>query len=283
MNKTVLTGMAALLAFTVLTACAPVQTGAASAATNAPSTAAQSTTAAQTTAAAQPTTAALPTTAAQATTAVQTSAVQAVTNTSGAYFQDVKDYFNMNNRVKIYNGYAETGHTILFLSFTEGEQEITVKYQGEMSDGYGTDERGARLFYVSYLVDGDSVTEQVDNRDYMSRRDDVLTSIIPGFVVLEGKVEVANAWSQEFALNGHTYTAVTTIVEATTEGFTTETVVKNIEDYPNGTYREERTYEKGKGLTSFGNSLSGEEQEPGALYGYGYSGELDPKTGLLSN
>jgi hypothetical protein len=126
------------------------------------------------------------------------------------------------------------------------------------------------------------VTEQVDNRDYMKRRKDVLNSIIPGFVVLSGEIELANAWSQDFSLDGTSYTAVTTIVKASDTGFATETVVKDIAGYPENTYREERTYEKGKGLTVFSNTPYSEQGDLDLLFGYGYSGELDPKTGLLT-
>ena len=164
------------------------------------------------------------------------------------YFEMASAYLNLSTTEKYYDGDYEFYATYNRITANNDGSVITVNYQIVGGDRENLE--------VDYTIANDCVVEEVYRDGEVADR---YHSLIPGFIVLDGEIATDNAWNQEFTYNGETYTAETTIIRAGEDSFTTETVVQGLEEYPDGTYREERTYTMGEGLTYFAQSRPIEE------------------------
>lgn len=201
-----------------------------------------------------------------------------------AYYQKVVPYFyqGYNHQPEryalLYNGAVEFGYILYYEGMEEKGDTLNIKYRGEMNDGYGEDERGSRQFYVTYQITDGQIVEIIDNQDYLRNRSDVLSSVIPNFVALKGAIEEGASWEQTVSVNGVDYTAITTITEASDDGFRTDTVIDGIEGYPDNTYSEVRVYKAGLGLAVYGCSIPGDEA---FSFGYTFTALYDSESGQL--
>lgn len=152
------------------------------------------------------------------------------------------------------NGY---GHALHIQNINTTSELTIVKAEGVMLDdkGDGTAHRG---FSVEYVVDGSSIREIIRNHDiYKSNGDtETVNSIIPNQIILQGPLKEGNLWLQSFHYKGKERSAKTVLVSVSENKdgkkiYQTETVVEDIIDFPENTYKEIRVYEEEKGLISF--------------------------------
>lgn len=193
------------------------------------------------------------------------------------YFEDKKVFFINKNKEVIYNGYCEYGHKLDFNKIDKKNNLIL--YDGIMTDGYGEDERGSRRFTLTYTFKFDEgetpmVYERVRNSDYLTKNKDTLNSIIKNYIVMWGEPKEGKSWEQKVVYKNKEYTAKTVMKNVSENKYTLITTINNIEGFYKNTYKEERIYEKDKGLINFNNSPSynGEneaENSSDLLFGYG--------------
>ena len=188
------------------------------------------------------------------------------------YFEKQQSYFISNKDKSIYNGYAETGFT-LGKSNVDGKN-LSIKYSGQMADGYGEDERGKRLFSLEYNFKYDEAGEpmiyqRIRNKDYLREDKDTLVSIIKNYIVMWGEPFDGDSWSQKVIFKGKEYTAKTVMSNVKDTSYTLITTINNIEGFNDKTYKEKRIYEKGLGLVAFeGTPYYIDETDNDLLIGY---------------
>ena len=200
---------------------------------------------------------------------VQTEQDETGTEVSGEV-KEAEAYFPTDDKYRIYNGYAEAGFEVWYEDTVEEDGAVKYIYGGAMNDERGTVDGEARTFEVTYTIKDGSITESVDNADYMAESENRLYSKIPDMVVLSGAIEEGNSWEQEVEIDGAKTTLKTTITEVGEDSFTTVSEAE-AEGYKDGKYTEERTYTKGKGLTSFSNTPYGSDKDDMLIFGYGFS------------
>ena len=180
------------------------------------------------------------------------------------YFENNKSYVISKNSLINYRGYSEHGFDLEFLD--ADEEGSVVSYKGTMSDGYGEDERGERIFKMEYYFHEDSkgepmAYERVRNEDYMAGNKDNLVSIIKNYIIMWGNIEAGKEWTQSVSIDGIKYTAKTEIISVTSDTYSLSTIIEDIEGYKDNIYKEKRTYQKDKGLVEISCSASGMEDE----------------------
>lgn len=189
---------------------------------------------------------------------------------------------------QMFNGYAEYGHLQTLVKVEEKGPIFELTFEGQMMDGIGDYEH--RLFELKYEIDNQSVTEKIINHDFYNRFKDelLLNSIIPNKVVLRAPLEVKNSWLETFPYEGEDYTAKTTIIRAELNEddlmeYETLTTVEGMTDYYSDTYKENRIFVEGSGMTSFSNLFSfdeidvdyeaSEQSEDLYIFGFGLSSQ----------
>ena len=190
---------------------------------------------------------------------------------TGLDAEEIREYMPVNDKFRLYHGYAEAGFEIHFLR-TEDDGLVYV-YEGAMNDERGAED-GPRTFEVTYSIEDGAVVESVENHDYMAESETTLYSKIEDMIVLQGPIEEGNSWEQAVEIDGNPTVLETTITEVTDEGFSTVSMAE-AEGYRDGKYTEERTYTKGIGLTSFSNTPYGSDKDDLLIFGYGYTVEND--------
>lgn len=196
------------------------------------------------------------------------------TNTAlSDFFTSYKGYFTSSKSTLNYVGYAEYGYT---LNNSEVDNDnLTIKYSGEITDGYGEDSRGARTFSLNYIFKLDEketpmVYERIYNNDYMSSNKDSLNSIIKNYIVMWGEPKENDTWTQSVTYNGKQYTAKTVMKNVSYTKYDLETTINDIDGFHNKTYIEKRTYDRGYGLISFENtpSIKNDGESFDLIFGY---------------
>ena len=188
------------------------------------------------------------------------------------YFEKQQKYFISNKDKSIYNGYAETGFTLG--KSNVDSKNLSIKYSGQMTDGYGEDERGKRLFSLEYNFKYDEAGEpmiyqRIRNKDYLREDKDTLVSIIKNYIVMWGEPFDGDSWSQKVIFKGKEYTAKTVMSNVKDNSYTLTTIINDIEGFKDKTYKETRNYEKGVGLVSYeGTPYYIDETDNDLLIGY---------------
>lgn len=160
-----------------------------------------------------------------------------------------------------YFGLAEYGHNVELTSVKKTDATVVYKIDGTMDDARGGDP-DTRTFKVTYTVDHTSIKEVIVNNDELRAKgqDNRLNSIIPNQIILKLPLEVGTKWNQKFTYKKQEYTAatkITQIIEGTdgNKQYVTKTTVDDIDGFYNNQYYEIRTYEVGKGLIQFQNTM----------------------------
>lgn len=179
-----------------------------------------------------------------------------------SYSEELANLFppNIGTKFRAF-GLAEYAHIVEIKDIQEVDENLKYYIEGYFTDGMGEDPE-RRQFNINYIITSDSIIEVIDNNDEfrLEGYDDKIHSIIPNQTILKLPLEVGNYWEQEINYNNTIYTAKTIITSITLsdEGnlqYTTELVIKGIEDFFDDEYIEVRVYEEGKGLRTFSNSM----------------------------
>lgn len=155
-----------------------------------------------------------------------------------------------------YFGLAEYGHIATLNIVSEEIDKSEYRYSGVYNDGSGIDDQ----FEISYILnykDG-TVTEHVISNTRNDKKE--VNSKLHDLILVKLPLELGNKWSQETTINGENHTVNAEIIEYDdiTGKIKVSYTVKGVSGYYNDTYFEERTFEKGYGLTGFTNLFPGE-------------------------
>lgn len=179
------------------------------------------------------------------------------------YSQELANIFpNKEKTTATYYGLSEYRYHITFKNIKKTNKAITYKIEGYFDDAM-SDNPEDRGFTITYTINENSVKETIINNDEFRDKNynDRLNSIIPNQIILKLPLEVGTSWQQKFEYENKNYTATTKITKIITiskdkKQYITETIANGIEGFFKKQYLEERTYEEGKGLISFVNTVS---------------------------
>lgn len=185
----------------------------------------------------------------------------------------------------VYHKEGDYSH-VLHIKEVNTTPELTiVKAEGVMMDNMDiVGDTVFRNFEVEYVIDDKSIREIIRNHDMYKSDGNMETvhSIIPNQIILQGPLAEGNLWFQPFVYNGKEMKAQTTLVsiaenEDGKKIYKTETVVENIEGFPEKTYKEIRIYEEGKGLVYFQNTLQTDNNQNDVLeYKLDFARKVEP-------
>ena len=160
-----------------------------------------------------------------------------------------------------YFGLAEYGHKVTLSDIKKSKNKITYTVDGYIDDARGED-KSKRQFKISYAVTDKEITETITNSDEFRGvgKDNRINSIVPNQIILKTPIKVGTKWNQEFTYKNKQYTATTEITKIIKVGddstqYVTSLKVKNIDGFFGKEYTEERTYETGRGLVTFSNTM----------------------------
>lgn len=184
------------------------------------------------------------------------------------YSRNLLSFFPQKENTQLhFQGYAEYAHSLTINKIDFTSSVASVILSGSMMDAYSSE---TREIDVKYVVSNNSVNEYVIVTHEDKSKEHTFNSIIPNQTILKLPLKIDNSWKQKFHYEGTEYEATTTITSVKAENnlttCTTTTIVTNIEGYLNNTYREERTYEEGKGLISFSVSTPLDDSFPYAVF-----------------
>ncbi|SHK04040.1 hypothetical protein [Paramaledivibacter caminithermalis] len=191
------------------------------------------------------------------------------------YNQELASYFTtVEGTVLKYYGTAEYGQTLTLNKALEDEDSLKLIFKGEiqdLSEGEGAS-KDELMLESEYLINKDSVKETIKNEEIRFSQ-----SIIREQIILKAPIEEGTSWKQTVSIDGKEYEAETKIIEVSKDEkdrnlVKTETNVKDIESYPENTYKEIRAYKEGKGLVEFSNTiiLKGPQGEEPIPFEFGY-------------
>jgi len=180
-----------------------------------------------------------------------------------SYREELESIINKEKGKEFYyDGINQNYSHIVHVTEIEKKPELTiVKMDGVLMNTIEESELAQRNFNVQYVIDNNSIRENIQNYD-IHKTDgnaETVNSIIPNQVILQGPLEEGNLWFQKFNYNGKEYTAKTTLTTVSKNQenkkiYKTETAVEDIKGFLNNTYTETRTYEEGNGLVAFQNN-----------------------------
>lgn len=183
-----------------------------------------------------------------------------------AYSEELASYFpRVEGTVLNYSGSYEYGHTLTLSEVGQEEGKLTLDFKGEihdLSDGEGKS-REERLFQNQYIITENEVREVQKNVERIHSQ-----SVIREQVVLKLPIEVNNSWKENINIEGMEYEAETKIIDVKKDEkgrrlVRTETTVKEVENYPDNTYKVVRGFKEGKGISEFSTHilLKGPDEE----------------------
>ncbi len=192
-----------------------------------------------------------------------------------AYNQELASYFPSDEGTALhYYGTAEYGQVLILSEITDNKEKLILNFKGEiedMSSGEGPS-RDELLFETRYEINKDSVVEAQENEDRKFSQ-----SIVGYQIVLKTPIKEGESWEQSVTIDNKGYKAETMITEIYKDEkgkglIKTETIIKDIEFYPENTYKEFRTFKEGKGLSAFKNIilLKGSEDVDPAPFEFEY-------------
>ncbi len=197
------------------------------------------------------------------------------TEVEEAYSQELTKYFpSVEGTVLKYFGTAEYGQTLTLSKLIEDEDKLKLSFKGEILDVSGGEgpSRDDLILETEYEIDKDSVEEIQRNEERRYSQ-----SIIREQIVLKAPIEEGKKWNQTVNIDGKEYEAETKIMEVSKDEkgrslVKTETTVKDIESYPENTYKEIRTFKEDKGLVEFNTTilLKGAEGQDSTPFEFGY-------------
>lgn len=182
-----------------------------------------------------------------------------------------------------YFGLAEYGHRGQLVQVSDGGEEDIYEYRGVYQDGYGDESRFVIRYYAN--KERGTITEQIVSNEREGKGAEV-NSKLHNLVLLKFPLSLGGKWSHQAKLDGKAVTVRAEIVSFDDEAGIVEVryAAKGAAGYYDDTYIEERTFEKGYGMTLFsglmpgGIGISGEDakdpaklEEAIAQHSFGYS------------
>ncbi|GAA0731152.1 hypothetical protein GCM10008905_33200 [Clostridium malenominatum] len=181
---------------------------------------------------------------------------------SERYSKELLNFFPKEHMGEIhYSGTAEYGETVEIYKITGTEKNLIINLKGNIDkvaeEGEIEEEESAGdkfKFWKEYIIDYESVKEVQKNGEFKKRQE-----AIEKLTILKLPLHKGNAWEDEVELKGKIYRAKTTIMDIYVDNdgkklIKTETLIKDIENYPNKTYRETKIFKEGRGLIEFTNT-----------------------------
>ena len=153
-----------------------------------------------------------------------------------------------------YTGLAEYAHTGQLIKLESRSGEDVYEYRGTLLGASGVD----TAFVVQYRADTKrgTVTEKVVSNERGTKD---IHSKLHNLVVLKFPLEAGATWSHKATLDGASVTVKAEVVRYDADaGLVQVRYTAPAEGYYDGTYREERTFEAGYGMTDFSMLLPGD-------------------------
>ena len=154
-----------------------------------------------------------------------------------------------------YTGMADYTHTGRLIKLSGVDGQDVYEYGGAMIDGKGD----SHPFTLQYFVDTDrgTVTEKVVSTDTDKLE---VHSKLHNLVVLKFPLTADASWSHEATLDGKTVNVQAKVIAYDAEKGLVQVryTATSADGYYNNTYREERTFEEGFGMTAFSMLLPGD-------------------------
>jgi len=191
-------------------------------------------------------------------TATATAAATTAATTTATVDTELRSQMNaflpvLNTDLYFY-GIAETGHYGQLKKSYDNNTDAMYEFNGVYNDGMGTPDK----FKVQYFFDytRGTITEKAGYNERLDKNE--FNSKLHNIVVLKLPLSLGSKWSHQTKIDGSTYTVNAEVTEYSSETVTVLYKVTGVPGYYNNTYFEMRTFEKGYGMTSFGNILPGD-------------------------
>lgn len=167
---------------------------------------------------------------------------------------EMESFLPPQDKTLRYFGYAEYGH-IGELSFAhEDAGERAFIFNGKYQDGIGTEDKFSVKYYFNYQRG--TITEQSGMNERNNKKE--LNSKLHNLVVLMFPIIEGDSWWHNIYLDGTQLRVYADVMEYDGKIVKMRYVVPNAKGYYDNLYIEERTYEKGYGMTSFANLIKGD-------------------------
>ncbi|MBN2878097.1 MAG: hypothetical protein JXN65_00530 [Clostridia bacterium] len=151
-------------------------------------------------------------------------------------------------------GIAETGHYGKLKKSYDNNTDAMYEFNGVYNDGMGTPDKFKVQYFFDYtrgtITEKAGYNERLDKNEFHSKLHNV--------VVLKLPLALGSSWSHQTKIDGNTYTVKAKVTEYSSDKVSVLYTVTGVPGYFNNTYYEMRTFEKGYGMTSFGNIMPGE-------------------------
>jgi hypothetical protein len=164
--------------------------------------------------------------------------------------RELLDYFPIEEgHTWIYHGFAEYGHRMKLDRILREKGQIIYQISGELEDPSGGEAPGPFDFSLEYLFTDQSLFETVDSqaRGFPHK--------IQRLEMLRLPLTRGATWTQKVKVNDHD-SLMTATVEEQNINLVKVSYQAPDPNSPEGMYRETRTFERGKGLAFFTNTIA---------------------------
>ncbi len=153
-----------------------------------------------------------------------------------------------------YFGLAEYGHIGQLTKEKEFKSEAMYEFKGQYQDGIGTPDKFVVRYYINF--DRTTITEMVISNERTGQAE--VNSKLHNIVVLKLPIKEGKTWRHKTTIDGKRYTVYAKIVKVDDDTIKVRYEVPGVDGYYDDTYIEERTFEKGYGMTGFSNLMKGD-------------------------
>ena len=169
---------------------------------------------------------------------------------------DINTYLPKTGTQLIYTGFAEYGHKGILKKISATSDDAIYEFNGVYQDGSGIEDKFTVRYYMDYLKG--TVTERVMSSTRFDPPE--VNSKLHNVVILKTPFEQGKTWSHNTRIDGKEYKLTAKIKEydPVTGKIVVRYTAKGVPGYFQNTYIEERTFERGRGMTWFSRLLPGD-------------------------